>query len=248
MNHNLKQKFYQLVQEFLGQFGLALVRGGRAINRNSMRGAIQSLAKRGTIIDTIVDIGASDGQWTSLAMEFFPKATYLLIEAQPIHQEKLNKFIQAHSNIQYCLAAAGDKEGNIFFDASDPFGGQASYEPYPKNNIEVPVTTIDSQIALRGLTGPYLLKFDVHGFELPIFSGATSTLQNTAVIVIECYVQTLMKDSFTFSQMCAYLDELGFRCIDAVDFLWRPYDSTLWQMDLVFIRKDRPEFTYYHYT
>jgi hypothetical protein len=47
--------------------------------------------------------------------------------------------------------------------------------------------------------------------------------------------------------MCAHLEALGFRCMDAVDLEWRPFDNTLWQMDLVFIRKDRVEFTYRDY-
>ena len=77
--------------------------------------------------------------------------------------------------------------------------------------------------------------------------GATEVLRNTQVIVMECYVQYLTEDSLTFTQMCSYLDTFGFRCIDAVDFEWRPFDDTLWQMDLVFIRKDRDEFTYQDY-
>ncbi len=182
-----------------------------------------------------------------MTMEFFPKIDYLLIEAQVVHQEKLEAFVIKHPNAQYCLAAAGDKAGRIFFDAGNPFGGQASYEPYAQNNIEVEVTTVDSQVAQRGLSGPFLLKLDTHGFELPILTGATEVLRHTQVIVIECYVQYLTENSLTFSQMCSYLDTFGFRCIDAVDFEWRPFDNTLWQMDLVFIRKDRSEFTYHDY-
>jgi hypothetical protein len=39
----------------------------------------------------------------------------------------------------------------------------------------------------------------------------------------------------------------GFRCIDLVDPMHRPHDDSLWQMDLVFARKDRPEFSYRGY-
>jgi hypothetical protein len=47
--------------------------------------------------------------------------------------------------------------------------------------------------------------------------------------------------------MCAYLGGLGFRCIDLVDPMYRPHDDALWQMDLVFLRQTRPEFTYTEY-
>ena len=88
-----------------------------------MRGAMQALAQQGIPICSIVDIGASDGQWAEMAMAFFPQANYLLIEAQTVHQEKLDTFVKNHTNAQYCLAAAGDKVGRIYFDAGDPFGG-----------------------------------------------------------------------------------------------------------------------------
>ena len=71
------------------------------------------------------------------------------------------------------LKAAGEKPGSIFFDASDPFSGQASDKPAP-GLVELPLTSVDHEIASRGLPGPYLLKFDVHGFELPILRGAQS--------------------------------------------------------------------------
>jgi len=47
--------------------------------------------------------------------------------------------------------------------------------------------------------------------------------------------------------MCRYLGERGFRCIDLVDPLYRRRDDAFWQMDLVFIRKDRPEFSHQGY-
>ena len=239
------------IQSFLGKFGLALVRlsppSQSTFARGSMRGAMQALAQQQIPIQTIVDIGASDGHWAEMTMEFFPKINYLLIEAQAVHQEKLEAFIVDHPSAQYCLAAAGDKVGRIFFDAGNPFGGQASYEPYAQNNIEVEVTTVDTQVAQRALLGPFLLKLDTHGFEVPILIGATEVLRHTQVIVIECYVQYLTENSLTFSQMCSYLETFGFRCIDAVDLEWRPFDNTLWQMDLVFIRKDRIEFTHHDY-
>lgn len=66
----------RLVQKILGIFGLALIRtqpveNRSIINRSTMRGAIRALAKRGYQINTIIDIGASDGRWTLDAMEFF---------------------------------------------------------------------------------------------------------------------------------------------------------------------------------
>ena len=50
-----------------------------------------------------------------------------------------------------------------------------------------------------------------------------------------------------FSELCARLEALGFRCIDLFDVMYRPADNALWQMDLIFIRSDRPEFRSHAY-
>jgi hypothetical protein len=50
-----------------------------------------------------------------------------------------------------------------------------------------------------------------------------------------------------FPELCLYLAERGFRCLDMFDPLYRPKDEALWQMDLVFARADRPEFQYNSY-
>lgn len=180
-------------------------------------------------------------------MKYYPEAQYLLIEAQEVHAAALKQFAAARQNVQFILAAAGEAAGQIYFDAADPFGGQASHEPYASNNIQVRMTTIDDEIAARALPQPYLLKFDTHGFEVPILKGAARTLKDTAVIVMECYNFKIAPDCLLFPEMCEYLKVLGFRCIDLVDPLYRPHDNSFWQMDLVFVRADRPEFSYQQY-
>ena len=243
---------HQFVQGCLKLFGLTLVRttpktDSKIIHRSTMRDAIKALAQRQYDISTIIDIGASDGRWTLDALEFFPRSQYLLVEAQAVHQPHLEAVKRSHSNVDFVLAAAGDQVGTIYFDAGDPFGGQASHTPFANNNVELPVTTLDAEVLKRNLSGPFLIKFDTHGFELPILKGAQKTLEATAVIIMECYTQHLMPDSLNFTQMCQHLDVLGFRCIDVVDPVWRSYDDSFWQMDLIFVRKDRSEFSYTAY-
>ncbi|HXA13732.1 MAG TPA: hypothetical protein VNW23_01275, partial [Opitutaceae bacterium] len=46
-----------------------------------------------------------------------------------------------------------------------------------------------------------------------------------------------------FPQFCLHMERLGFRCIDLFDPMNRPSDGAFWQMDIVFMKADRPEFT-----
>jgi len=243
--------FKKIIQKLLSLFGLSISRIGTGNispeTRATTEAAFRSLLKRKYQINTVIDIGASDGRWSKTMMKFYPKTQYFLIEAQACHQQALNTFIDHHQNAQYVLAAAGEAPGSIYFDASNPFGGQASSTPFARNNIEVPVTTLDVEVANNSLVGPFLIKFDTHGFEVPILEGAAQTLKETTVIIMECYLHQLTQDSLLFNEMCDYLDRLGFRCIDMVDPAWRTYDDTFWQMDLIFIKKESSEFKHSDY-
>lgn len=219
----------------------------RSHTSRTMAEAIQAIAQRQHPLKTIIDIGASNGSWSAVALPHFPSCQYLLIEALPQHENALIRFTQTHANTQYVLAAAGETPGRIYFDAGDLFGGQASTVPFPTNNIEVPVTTIDQEVRLRQLPGPFLIKFDTHGFELPILKGAAETLANTEVIIMECYNFRIAPECLLFFEMCAYLEKIGFHCIDLADPMYRPRDGSFWQMDLIFAKSNRPELSYRGY-
>ena len=236
-----------MIQALLAPLGVKLVRTGGPADRATMEAAFRAMVARGHAFGTVIDIGASTGIWSERLMRYFPRCQYLLVEAQPAHEPALRDWCGRHGNAQYVLAAAGESAGRVFFEVGDdPFGGQASATP-AAGKIEVPVVTIDAEVAARKLPGPYLLKFDTHGFELPILKGASATLAATEVIIMECYNFRISPECLTFAEMCAWLGERGFRCIDLVEPLHRPHDDAFWQMDLVFARADRPEFTYQRY-
>ena len=196
-----------------------------------------------TKVSTVVDVGASNGCWTRLALKGWPNAQYLLVEAQKEpHELGLLDLAVECPNVQYIIAAAGPRNGMIYFDANDPFGGVASESPTDGECISVPVIALDEEVRSRSLCGPFLLKFDTHGFEVPILRGAEHLLYDCSFLVIECYNFDIAPECLRFPQFCAYLERLGFRCVDICDVLRRPGDGFLWQFDLFFARIDRPEF------
>jgi hypothetical protein len=56
---------------------------------SSMDDGLKWLADNGFEFGTVLDVGASDGRWSAECMEFFPEATYVLFEPQPVHSESL---------------------------------------------------------------------------------------------------------------------------------------------------------------
>jgi len=218
----------------------------RAQSDFSLSAAFSRLTQRAIPITTVIDIGASNGSWSAMLYPFYPKALYFLIEANTIHQKALEDFKRANPSVDYIIAAAGDNEGEIFFDDRVALGGVAS-QTFHEGYTRVLVTTIDALVRQHQLHPPFLIKLDTHGFELPILNGAKETLSHTTILVIETYNFQLNAGALRFHEMCGFLATIGFRPTDMVDPLHRPYDQALWQFDLIFVRADRPEFKYASY-
>lgn len=209
--------------------------------------AIYRERARETVINTVIDIGASDGRWSKMVFRHYSSAFYFLVEAQEVHRAALEKMKTNFSSMDYILAAAGDKNGNIYFNAGNPFGGVASYTSDISCCVNVPMVTIDYCVSQKNLKPPFLLKLDTHGFEVPIIEGANETLKQTNIIIIEVYNFKITKNSLRFYEMCAYLEKQGFLLADICDPMRRSKDKILWQMDFVFISKNRDEFKYNTY-
>ncbi len=208
----------------------------------ALESALQRCASRNPNINTVIDVGASNGCWSSVASKYFPSAFYYLIEANPFHEKSLEQYKATTVNTNYILAAAGDSTGEIYFDSCDPFGGLASHQRLGENDIKVPVITIDDVVKDNKLSPPYLIKLDTHGFEIPIFEGAAKTLTETELIIVETYNFDIAPNSLRFYQICQYLETKGFRCVDMCDPLFRAKDKAFWQIDLFFIPATNPIF------
>lgn len=208
----------------------------------SLSAALKRISDRRLEIGTVIDVGASNGIWSGQCEKFWPNARYHLVEAQPVHEEGLMKFCAVRPNASYVLKAAGAFEGDIFFDDRQPLGGFASVEKSGAAITPVKQTTIDAEIARLKLPGPYLIKLDTHGYEVPIFEGATEALKDANLVVVETYFFK-NGDRLLMHEMIEFMAKRGFAVTDICDPLWREYDNSLWQIDVFFIRADRPEFS-----
>ncbi len=229
------------VKQYLARRGYALTKVAHQ-HRATMDAGLRAITARQHPLGTVIDIGASDGRWSATAMSHLPPAAYFLIEAQKTHEAALSRFCRTQPRAQFVIAAAGRGAGTTYFKANRPLGGQASAEPSAEHNVAVPMVSVDDEVRARDLTAPFLLKLDTHGFEVPILEGARETLTRTEVIIVESYNFRLTPECLLFDELCALLRGHGFRCIDLVDIRHRPRDGSLWQMNLIFVRDDRPEF------
>lgn len=216
--------------------------------RSSMNSGLLWLSKQGFKVNTILDVGASNGCWSKECMNFFPAADYILFEPQPVHGASLDYFSETcKQKVSLVKKAVGASEGKTFFDASEPFSGALTNNEKGNSVIEVELTTIDASLSKLKAVGPYLLKLDTHGFEKSILNGACHTLEQTEILIIEAYNYKITDETLLFWELCAFLSEKGFRPIDLVDVMHRLHDNSLWQMDIFFVRSGWSGFKYTSY-
>src|SRR5215469_9322617 len=130
--------------------------------------ALRRLLGHQISIATLIDVGASNGFWSKAFARYFPGRHHLLVDANAFHLEELKKVCRQNPKWQFALTAVGDTTGELYFDASDPLGGVLSATPWTKDYRPCPVTTIDHLVEKYPLPGPFMIKLDTHGVELPI--------------------------------------------------------------------------------
>lgn len=232
----MRRALLNVANSMLRPFGVQLYREGL-----DMRSILSHLAQRDGSLGTIVDIGASDGRWSAQALRLFPQARCLGVDPLAERAAALERLKRREPRFDYEVCAAGALEETTVelavtadLDGST-VGGAGQMR-------KVPSRSIDSIVRRRGYRGPFLLKFDTHGFEVPILEGATQTLAETRFIVMEVYNYRHVAGTLLFHEMCQLLDGHGFRCFNMADPLQRPLDGCLWQMDLFYARKDHEFF------
>lgn len=235
----LKRTLLNIANMPLRPFGLQIYRDGL-----DMESVLSRMPRGARDVATVFDIGASNGRWSRLAMPHFPKARFLAIDPLVEREPELKRLKAQEPRFDYVLSVAGEQaNGEVSIAVGDDpdtstIGGSEG------GARKVPSHSIDELCRVKAARGPYLLKFDTHGYEVPILRGATETLRQTSYIVMEVYNFRHTTDTLLFSEMCTLLEGMGFRCFNMVDPLQRPGDRSLWQMDFFFARADDPVFAH----
>jgi FkbM family methyltransferase len=195
-------------------------------------------------------VGAAAGSWSLSAFELWPDSSFILFEPLEERNAELKALDSRFANFHFIPAAAGKEKGQVSFYVSGDLDGSgvATGVSNDPNIRTVNVVSIDEEVMKLELKGPYLVKLDTHGFEVPIIEGAQKILPHVSVFIIECYGFQIAEKSLLFWEMCKYMDHLGFRLFDIVDVMNRAKDGAFWQCDAFFLRKDNKIFEYPQYS
>ena len=132
----------------------------------SLRTALGKVLARSVDIGTVIDVGASDGQWSKVAMEYYPRASYCLIEAQEVHVESLEAFKAENPNVDFVCVGEGEEAvvRKARIDLQDAEGGHLGsyvyeYDFDDAGSTRVVAYTADGETA-ENIDETYTYTFD----------------------------------------------------------------------------------------
>ena len=198
---------------------------------------LKGIASRGYKPACVLDIGAALGEWSRMAMQFWPEARYFLVEPLLERQPALDELCRTHSNVDYILAGAADAPGRRSIGVMENL--YASSFAYPgKDNRPADVVTIDDLFREGRFPQPQFMKLDVQGYELKVLQGAVTAMPGCDLILLELQFFRFTPEMPLLHEAVDWMAARDFYPYEFVDFLRRPYDGAMGQCDLLFARKD----------
>jgi FkbM family methyltransferase len=220
----------------LGALGFEIYRKGKV---RELPDVLEHLISLGLAPRTVIDVGAADG--TQPLYQAFPRAQHLLIEPLVEFEPYLQQIAQAY-DAGYVLAAAGAQRGSTELTIARSPWCSSTLGLREVDRIEgaartVPVVTLDDLCEERGCSGPYLIKADVEGGELEALSGASTTLAQTELALLEVSLFERWPNAPLLHDVVAFMKDRGFVAYDLYGREVRPLDGALWHLDVAFVKE-----------
>lgn len=192
----------------------------------------------------ILDVGANRGDWTRLALSIFPDARVILVEPQDEMEVVLKKFCAESASCQYVKAAVGRFEGSLVQTIWDDLAGSSFLPQSEPSKLAAgkqrltKVTTINEVLTQNIGFQPDLVKLDIQGFELEAMSGGSKLFGATELFILETSLFPFMEGQPVTREIVEFMHERGYELYDVIEYIRRPYDGALGQVDLAFAKRD----------
>jgi len=198
-------------------------------------------------ISTLLDIGASVGDFALAAHAVFPNARIYAFEPLPDHFEILQKRLAATPGFQAFNVALGEQTGTTTFERSDCSNSSsilkmsaAHRAAFPETGksqtTEVKIETLDNMAKKMEIRDPMLIKIDVQGYEDHVLKGGRQTLQRAEVIIVETSLEILYEGQPLFDDIFTLLKSWGFKYAGMFDQMLHPQSNRVLQVDAIFVR------------
>jgi len=191
---------------------------------------------------SILDIGVHQAQFYSIAKNFFPNASFFLIEGNT-SCEPLIKTL----NVPFLIKVLGkENKKGIFYKTkeSQASSGESLYreitphfsdEKLIKEDIDI--FTLDSLLSDKTFD---LIKIDTQGSELDILAGGMNLAKKSKGIILEVSVKKYNEGAPLYDEVVQFMHDNGFiekECLDEKNIVTN-YNLEIHQKDILFINKN----------
>ena len=208
----------------------------------SLHWSLKNLKSKGYNPNYLIDIGAYEGSFTLDFLEVFPNVKVLMLEAQDSKKSIMTSESEKNKNIEFEIAVLSSEDNKeiSFFEnetASHVEAGTFVDLDFDKSSTKK-TKTLDTILKNRNFSAPIFLKIDVQGHELEVLNGAAKTLNKVEICLLEVSFLDLGFKTPLAIEIINFMEQKHFQMYDITQFMRRPYDKALYQIDLIFVNKD----------
>jgi FkbM family methyltransferase len=200
-------------------------------------------------IDTIVDVGSSNGGFVRKIRPVFPLAKIYCFEPVQVSFHELLDKTKLDNNLQAFNYGLCHKSGTATFYLSSRIGSSSLLAMtnlhkivYP-SSAQITTTSIDvkrlDEVKELKLGNHNMLKLDVQGAELLVLQGASNILSQFEIVFTEVNFATLYSENATLSNLALYLSNYNFEICGIENISRSHIDGTYLQADVYFVNKNK---------
>lgn len=193
----------------------------------------------------IYDVGAAAGDWARLAAGIWPDAEIVGFEPNGSNAPDLERCRADLPHFDFRTCFLGAERRNVEYTDRGTQTSLYGLDGFTAADQGTParadMATIDALVEAGDAPRPDLIKIDVQGFELDVLRGAERVLADGCqAVLVEVNFYKSHPQIPTADEVIDFLRGRGFAWYDTASMLRRPLDDALWQMDLLFVRRDHP--------
>lgn len=197
--------------------------------------------------ETIIDIGANDGQFAEEIHQKLPGAAIYSFEPIESVYKKLMVNMRNVSNFKAFNVGLGEKSEKTTINKSS-FSPSSSLlrmatlhkKLYPKSAEIIEETaqieTLDNFLEQIDFRGNLLIKIDVQGYEDKVIKGGKKTFERARMLIVETSFVRLYEGQPLFEDVVLLLRDLGFSYCGSREQHWNKLTDELIYQDSIFRR------------